>query len=179
MGFPVEELSAVAEAVERLGSQKKAAKELGISRRALQRRLYAYRDANSEFLESQASEHGFDPEQVNHYWVKTKEGSFHVRKDTDIDYNQLREDFLSEAASYAPRYDDNFSRYKAAENNLLVIDIADIHFGKLSLIEETSQEYNLEIAADRMREGVAQLVEKAKVYGIDRIVFRSEERRVG
>src|SRR5215217_6666826 len=91
MGYPTEELSAVAEAVERLGSQKKAAKELGLSRRALQRRLYAYRDSSSEFLESQAHEHGFDSEKVNHYWVKTKEGSFHVKKDTEIDYNQLRE----------------------------------------------------------------------------------------
>src|SRR5215217_2112400 len=104
MGYPTEELSAVAEAVERLGSQKKAAKELGLSRRALQRRLYAYRDSSAEFLEIQADEHGFDPEQVNHYWVKTKEGSFHVKKDSEIDYNQLREDFLSEAANYAPKY---------------------------------------------------------------------------
>jgi hypothetical protein len=173
MGYPLEELSAVAEAVERLGSQKKAAKELGLSRRAVQRRLYAYRDNGSEFLQKQADQHGFDPEDVNHYWVKTKEGSFHVTKDTEIDYNQLREDFLSEAAEYAPKYSDNSINYNknVLENNLLVIDIADIHFGKLSLIEETSQEYDLEIAALRMREGVSKLLNKAKVHGIDRIVF--------
>lgn len=171
MGYPTEELSAVAEAVERFGSQKKAAKELGLSRRALQRRLYAFRDSSSEFLRSQANEHGFNPEEVNHYWVKTKEGSFHVTKDTDIDYNQLREDFLEEAANYAPQYNDNIQNYKNSERNLLVIDIADIHFGKLSLIEETSQEYDLDIAATRMREGIARLLDKAKVHGIDRIVF--------
>lgn len=180
MGYPTEELSAVAEAVERLGSQKKAAKELGLSRRALQRRLYAYRDISDEFLENQAKDHGFDPQDVNHYWVKTKEGSFHVRKDTNIDYSQLRENFLDEAAEYAPKYEDNSSNYRQEDNylkytntekHLLVIDIADIHFGKLSLIEETSQSYNLDIAASRMRDGISKLVDKAKVHGIDRIVF--------
>lgn len=172
MGYPTEELSAVAEAVERLGSQKKAARELGLSRRALQRRLYEYRKTSDSFLESQAETTGFDAEKVNHYWVKTKEGSFHVKKDTEIDYNQLREDFLNEAAEYAPKYKD-LPAFNKEQNskNLLVIDIADIHFGKLSLSEETGQEYNLDIAADRVREGVMKLAYKANAHGIDRIVF--------
>lgn len=172
MGYPLEELSAVAEAVERLGSQKKAARELGLSRRALQRRLYEFRKGTDSFLENQAESVGFDAEQVNHYWVKTEAGSFHVRKDTEIDYNQLREDFLNEAADYAPRYKDLPAFDKAVtEKNLLVIDIADIHFGKLSLTEETGQEYNLDIAAERVRAGVMELAYKANVHGIDRIVF--------
>lgn len=172
MGYSQEELFTVAEAVERLGSQRKAATELGLSRRALQRRLYEYKSNSNEFLDSQAQETGFDPDQVNHYWVKTKEGSFHVRKDTNIDYNNLREDFLKEALNYAPKYkelpalDRNY-----AEKNLLVIDIADIHFGKLSLSDETGQEYNLEIAQDRVREGIQRLAYKANGHGIDRIVF--------
>jgi hypothetical protein len=172
MGYSLEELSSVAEAVERLGSQRQAAKELGLSRRALQRRLYEYKEGDT-FLNSQANEVGFDPDKVNHYWIKTKDGSFHVKKDTEIDYNKLREDFLEEAKNYAPRYlvdpfkDQTFKK----RENLLVIDIADAHFGKLSLSEETGQEYNLEIAASRMREGVTELINKAKGHGIDRIVF--------
>lgn len=174
MGYSQEELSTVAEAVERLGSQRKAATELGLSRRALQRRLYEYKSNSNEFLDSQAQETGFDPDQVNHYWVKTKEGSFHVKKDANIDYNKLREHFLEEAAYYAPKYFYNpFNKEPQFNSNehLLVIDIADVHFGKLSLSEETGQEYNLDIASQRMREGVNNLINKSKVHGIDRIVF--------
>lgn len=171
MVYQTEELSTVAETVERLGSQRKAAKELGLSRRALQRRLYAYRDDNDVFLNSQAKDFGFDPHDVNHYWIKTKSGSFHVTKDTSINYNQLRENFIDDAKKYAPIYNKNIYVNNIKENNLLVIDIADIHFGKLSLLEETGQEYNLNIASSRVREGISHLLNKVKVHGIDRIVF--------
>ena len=171
MAYSTEELSAVAEAVERLGSQKKAARELGLSRRALQRRLYEFRKQDT-FLDNQAEEIGFDAEQVNHYWIKTDKGSFHVRKDTNVDYNELRNKFLEEAADYAPKYLDLPAFDKTiTEKNLLVIDIADIHFGKLALSQETGQEYNLDIASARMREGVMRLAYKANGHGIDRIVF--------
>lgn len=171
MGYSSEELSAVAEAVERLGSQKKAARELGLSRRALQRRLYEFRKRDT-FLEEQAEILGFDSDKVNHYWIKTESGSFHVRKDTNIDYNELRNNFLEEAKEYAPEYIDlpAFNR-EITERNLLVIDIADIHFGKLALSEETGQEYNLKLAEKRVREGITKLTYKANVHGIDRIIF--------
>lgn len=169
MAYSSEELSSVAEAVERLGSQKKAAKELGISRRALQRRLYEFRKQGN-FLESQAEEIGFDADQVNHYWIKTDTGSFHVRKDTNIDYNELRNKFLEEAAEYAPEY-LKIEYDNSEKKHLLVIDVADSHFGKLSVKEETGSDYNLKIAEERMRSGVHSLMNKAKIHGIDKIVF--------
>jgi hypothetical protein len=173
MSYPTEELHRVAEAVERLGSQNKAAKELGLSRRALQRRLYAYRESNTEFLDTQAQDNGFDPDQVNHYWVKTKQGSFHVKKDTEVDYNQLRESFLRDAAEYAPKYhvDKHINVKNDNEKNLIVLDIADLHINKLALREETGQEYNIDIATSRMREGINKLIGKAIPHGIDKIAF--------
>lgn len=172
MAFTPEELSAAAEAYERLGSQKKAAKELGLTRRSLQRRLYAFKHDNDQ-LSREAEEFGFDPEKVDHHWIKTKNGSYHVRRDTQVDYNQLRDNFIEEANNHAPKYTSNsgFWNYILDKEHLLVIDIADIHFGKLSLKEETRKEYNLEIAEERMRKGVFELVNKAKPFGIEKIVF--------
>lgn len=174
MGYSSEELSKVAEAVERLGSQKKAARELGLSRRSLQRRMAEFKREDS-FLANEAEAIGFDQDQVNHYWIKTETGSFHVRKDTTIDYNELRNNFLEESKDYAPKYQYNdlfqLKPHDIPKENLLVIDIADIHFGKLALSEETGQDYDLSIAEKRMRLGVTKLVEKAKSHGIDAIVF--------
>lgn len=172
MSFSIEEMNAVAEAVERLGSQKKAAKELGISRRSLQRRLYAFKN---QFLATQAAELGFDDEKVSGYWVKSKTGSFYVKNDTEFDYNDLREVFLEDAKNYAPKYAYDAKVWSGEiddrKRHLLVVDIADVHFGKLALSEETGQEYNLEIAEERMRKGIQALAAKAEVHGVDKIVF--------
>lgn len=167
MSFSLEELNKVVETVDRLGSQRKAAKELGITRRSLQRRLYAY---NNRFLNEHSNELGFDKDKVTGYWVKSKTGSFYVKNDTPIDYNELREQFIKDSKEYAPKYKKNEKR-EVNEKHLLVIDIADIHFGKLSLIEETGHNYNLEIAESRMTEGINKLLQKAEGHGIDRIVF--------
>lgn len=177
MSYTHEELSKVAEAVERLGSQRKAAAELGLSRRALQRRLYAF---NNEFhdddnlVDREAAEVGFDASSVNHYWVKTDKGSYHVKNDVPINYNELRERFLEDAANYAVSYPANdYEPYLSAlkDKHLLIIDIADAHFGKLAVKEETGGDYNLDIAAARMREGVKSLTLKAEAHGVEKIVF--------
>lgn len=77
LAFDAEEVARAHEAVKRLGSQRAAAEELGISRSALQRRLYS---ANDDFLERKAQELGFDASQVSSYWAKSSEGSFHVKR---------------------------------------------------------------------------------------------------
>lgn len=170
MSYNKEELILAHETVKSAGSQRKAAKRLGMSRRSLQRRLSAY---EATFLEKKANQLSFDKDKVSGYWIKDKEGSFYVRNDIPINYNELRENYLEEAQLYAPVYVKNPIKVeqKSLPQHLLVIDIADAHFNKLALAEETGQEYNLEIAENRMREGVKHLVRKAEVHGIDRILF--------
>ena len=113
------------------------------------------------FLDVSAEAVGFSPENVSNYWIKTKEGSFHVRNDTKIDYNELRDKFIQDAKDYAPSYDNFKQVISTDEKNLLVIDIADAHFDKLSMTREVGAEYNLDIAAKRMKDGVNTLLSKS------------------
>jgi hypothetical protein len=54
---------------------------------------------------------------------------------------------------------------------LLVIDLADIHVGKLSAETETGYTYTRDIAVQRMVEGTRELIRKASGMGIGRILF--------
>lgn len=158
--YTIEEL---VEAVNQYGSKAAAARELGIPRETLRDRL------KEPMLEQAGNELGFPAEDVTGYWVKSKSGSYYVRRDNSIDYNDLRDEFLKSAANYAPKY----SKRTVVETgqHLLVIDPADVHFGKLALSEETGYTYDIEAAAQRVRSGIAALIDKAEVHGISKIVF--------
>jgi hypothetical protein len=54
---------------------------------------------------------------------------------------------------------------------LLVIDLADIHMGKLCVSTETGYTYSREVAVQRMIEGTRELIRKASGMGIVRILF--------
>lgn len=57
------------------------------------------------------------------------------------------------------------------ESHLLVISPADLHIGKLSESFETGEDYNNQIAVQRAKEGVEGIIQKAKGYRIDKILF--------
>jgi len=56
-------------------------------------------------------------------------------------------------------------------DHLLVIDPADVHIGKLAKSFETGEDYDNQIAVQRVREGVEGLLEKAKGFKINQILF--------
>lgn len=153
------------EALREYGSQAKAAKALGIARSTLQDRL---KRAEHSAMELAADNLGFPAEEVKSYWIKTENGSYYVKRDTEVSYNDLRQGFLDFAASHAPVYSE--IKHVPGEH-LLVIDPADTHFGKLSISEETREEYNLEIAEKRFRLGITKLLAKSRAFGIEKIIF--------
>jgi hypothetical protein len=57
------------------------------------------------------------------------------------------------------------------DEHLFVIDPADVHIGKLAKSFETGEDYDNQIAVQRVREGVEGLLEKAKGFRIDKILF--------
>lgn len=146
-------------------NQTEAAKRLGIARSTLQSRL---KKIDHEACETAANELGFPSDEVHSYWIKTDTGSFYVKKDYDVSYNNLRQEFLDFAQEHAPY--TKKKHYKKGDN-LLVIDPADIHFNKLALKQETGYEYNLDIAESRLIEGISALLAKADMHGIDHIAF--------
>lgn len=57
------------------------------------------------------------------------------------------------------------------DEHLFVIDPADVHIGKLAKSFETGEDYDNQIAVQRVREGVEGLLQKAKGFRIDKILF--------
>ncbi len=161
----IEKIQEAVQAVADYGSQKKAAKALGIARSTLQERL---KKAEHFHMEAEAAAIGFPAEEVKAYWIKSDTGSYYVKRNAEVSYSDLRQEFLDFAKSHSPIVKKRAFR---KSDHLLVIDPADIHFNKLALTAETGNEYNLDIAENRLLDGVASLLEKADIFGIDRIAF--------
>lgn len=65
---------------------------------------------------------------------------------------------------FAPRVS-----HGAKGDKLLVLDLADVHFGKLCIQDETSHTYNIEVARHRVIEGTRALLKRSD--GIHRVLF--------
>ena len=91
-----------------------------------------------------------------------------TKENLDLDEDQLFGKVNDFIATYSPDY-------KIIKRNpgthLLVINPADIHIGKYASEIETNQEYNCKIAVNRVIEGVSGLIEKAKGFPIERVLF--------
>jgi hypothetical protein len=72
--------------------------------------------------------------------------------------------------AYAPKY-TAIKTNKSPDDHLLIIDIADLHIGKLSTAFETGEDYNSQIAVKRAKEGMQGILDKAKGFTIDKVLF--------
>jgi hypothetical protein len=90
----------------------------------------------------------------------------------DFSFDTFKEDLLESIAkiSTLPR---TITRVPDTnkDGHLLVVDPADVHIQKLATVFETGDEYNSQIACQRVREGVEGLIQKANGFKIDQILF--------
>lgn len=127
------------------------------------------RKSEHKALYDDALKKGYNADKVGNYWHKGKHISAHVKTDV-ISYDEIRYDLIRELSEYSPKFDTY--RYEKKENpHLLVIDPADVHIGKLSNEYGTGDEYNSDIAVKRVVEGVLGILQKAKGFDIDQILF--------
>ncbi len=110
---------------------------------------------------------GIAPEAVSNYWYKGKHFSIHVRNQ-QVSLTDIADMIIGEMKAYSPKI-YKVKPYKKA-NHLVVINPADVHIGKLCSAYETGEDYNANIARDRVMQGVHSLIEKSKMFGIDKIV---------
>lgn len=115
---------------------------------------------------------GLDVEDVKHGWLKTQDASMfftnplYKKKEEDGFYNELIEDLQSFSPSFPV-----IKRTPSKEGHLLVISPADVHVGKLAMAFETGDEYNVNIAVERVLKGVQGILDKTSGFNIDQIVF--------
>jgi|TARA_Y100000310_G_scaffold167497_1_gene167267 hypothetical protein len=132
--------------------------------------LYIFRGMD-EGMVNEAVDNGLDPKNINHYWYKGEHYSLHSKQKEDKEEaEKFYRDLVKELQDYSPKY-PKVRRKKSEDGHCLVIDPADIHIGKLAVAMETGEDYNSQIAVQRVREGVQGILDKSSGFNIDKIIF--------
>jgi hypothetical protein len=80
---------------------------------------------------------------------------------------QIYDELLTRPApNYSPAYKDS-----STDNNLLELNIFDLHLGKLSWAPEVGENYDLKIAGKRFTSVLLTLLHRARGYTVSRILF--------
>lgn len=130
--------------------------------------LQYYRESKSALLQ-ECDANGIESEDVKHFWYKSKNISAFVKKQ-QATYEEIRYDIIASMEAHAPKY-PKIKRKGCKDGHLLVIDPADVHIGKLASSFEASDDYNSNIAVERVRSGVKGILNKTAGFNIDKIVF--------
>ena len=120
-------------------------------------------------LADECNEVGIDVNSVSHYWYKSKKFSIFAKPNefTKDEFLKSIEDLIS---NYSPSY-PQIDYPKREDGHLLIINPADVHIGKFADSLETGEDYNIEIAKERVREGVKGILRNAEGYPIEKILF--------
>lgn len=122
-----------------------------------------------EALKKEAEEIGIPVEDIKHYWHKGKHFSIFA-KNKEISFEDLKNEIIESVKKHSPKYPKIiYPKYKDA--HLFVISPADVHLNKLCSAFETGDEYTIEIAVNRVKEGIVSLLSKVKPYNIDKILL--------
>src|SRR6185312_12492363 len=128
-----------------------------------------YRERNKGIVD-ECEAVGIGLKDVNYYWYKGEHYSINAKGAQNNDLRELRDSIINSVKKYATKYP--VIKYpKIKEGHILVIDPADIHVGKLCSSFETGDEYNHQIAVDRVKSGVAGILQKSEPFKIDKILF--------
>lgn len=120
-------------------------------------------------LKEEAKEAGIPLKDIKHYWYKSEKFSMFA-KNSSKTYEELRDEIISEMNEYSPKY-PKIKRKKQSDGHLLVLDIADLHIGKLCTEFETGNAYNHVTAIQRAKDGVQGILDKSIGFNIDKIMF--------
>lgn len=117
---------------------------------------------------------------VNKWDVTTKGGMVYQNwqikawlvKNEAIEQAIKFEDFFTQMLSkHKPIIYTPVKYRKERENNLLEVNLFDLHLGKLCWAEETNNNYDIKIASKRFRYALKKLLNRAEGYQFERILF--------
>lgn len=150
----------------------RVAEENGINKVALRSMWKRYKKSiDHPALDKESTIMGFPLDNVSNYWLKSKHISVHVKGgNPQKTYEDLRDEIVEAMDSHSPAY-PKIERKNYTDGHLLVLDPADIHIGKLASAFETGEDYNSNIAVQRVHEGIDGILTKTQGFNIDQIVL--------
>ena len=171
------DLLAALNAFEQHETKAEAADALGIHRATFDNRLSQAQKAGREVLTAACAGEMDNIESLNHFWkiAKDEDGngySLFIKNPVSgetTSISDMVQDAISQAlADGPPEYE---CRPETSGENLMVLDLSDVHFLKLCVETETGYTYNREVARHRVREGVKALLRMAKPFDVGHILF--------
>lgn len=89
----------------------------------------------------------------------------------EIPFDKLRQLLVEDLQSFSPEYPSIQYTRAGREPLAMVLDIADLHIGKLSSVAETGEAYDVTIAVERAKRGVDRAIEQFANENIEVIYF--------
>ena len=126
-------------------------------------------------LDINLAERGIDKKDVvsvKHWQSASGEFRFSIVTKEDLTANE--NDILKTVSNFIEKHSPHYPSVKREikyDNHLLVINPADIHIGKYANHLETGDGYNVEVACERVLEGLQGLIDKSKGFEVDRVLF--------
>jgi hypothetical protein len=141
-----------------------------IRRRSIAKIVLRYKK-NSGLIEECESA-GIDVANVKHFWYKSQKYSINVAgdKNATFNYEDFKEDFIASVKDLKPNH-FKIDRDVITDGHCLLIDPADCHVNKLCSAFETGEDYNSQIAVQRVKDGVEGIVKKSNGFNIDKIIL--------
>lgn len=130
--------------------------------------ILKYREKKA-LLEAECANAGIDVKSVKHFWYKSEMFSIFAKPNRKSIFD-LKDGIIKEMSKYSPKY-PVIKRKSISEGHLLVVDPADVHIGKLGSKNETGAVTNNDIIIRDVKQGILGILEKAKGFPIDKILF--------
>jgi hypothetical protein len=146
----LQEIIATWESCER--NTTKTADMLGVAHSTMRGYLAMWKHRSERLLNEEAQNVGFPAEGTTNYWVKTKDGSYHVKRPgtTLDDIKEHFETLKTQAHKVTlPKHTD--------ADCLTLYPLADLHLGLLSWGRETGADWDITIALEQYRSAMERL----------------------
>ena len=156
--------------IEKHGSIRAAARELGVPESTLRCRLKKDEGIETDALTEACEMMGIKQEEAIGGWIKSPEASIWLKREPKSVEKELSADFitlLESARRHVVRGPESTNA-----DSMLVISPVDAHFGKLSYSKETGQNYDPEITSLIYRQAVADSLKFFRPERVKKIVIQ-------
>jgi len=112
------------------------------------------------------------PETWQNFQVKVRleklKEEYEIRQASEV-FKEIMEEYTNSVE--LPYLDKIYFEFEPDENNLLEIDLFDLHFGKLAWAGETGENFDTKIARARYLDTLANVLKRASGFSYNRILF--------